>query len=138
MAAVAADFDGPCSSGAKDKMDRGSFRKERASVIFRKGEGMKGERISDGEVPTEPGQYSKHIVQYDREDEAVCWMMKSPAGGPGFLIGPKPPMSGHEVEENSDGTITVQPHPNNSNSILITWGKGSWHGYIYNGEWKEA
>lgn len=35
----------------------------------------------------------------------------------------------HQIEEHSDGTITVTP------SILVSSGQSSWHGYLTNGEW---
>lgn len=101
---------------------------------------MKGTRIPDGEFPAKRGEYSKFIVEKDGT-EYVMWFMKSPIGGPSFQIGPKPIGGGHEVEENEDGTITVQPQPGNSNSILIRWGsqvEKSWHGYIYKGVWQEC
>lgn len=45
----------------------------------------------------------------------------------------------HEIEEHDDGTITIEPRPGNSNSILISDSRGErWHGYIYRGEWKEC
>lgn len=100
---------------------------------------LQGRRLADGEMTMEPGDYSK--IEAYSGDEFVCimWWMKSPIGGPIFQIGPKPIGGGYEVEENEDGTITVQPHEGNSNSILVSWPNGkSWHGYIYNGEWRTA
>jgi hypothetical protein len=99
---------------------------------------FQGTRIEDGELPMNPGEYSKAIAVTD-DGDVVMWWMKSPIGGPPFQIGPKPIGGGHEVDENSDGTITVEPKPDNSNSILISWGNGrSWHGYIYSGVWRTA
>lgn len=101
---------------------------------------MQGKRIADGELPLEPGEYSKHIVQHTDKKNYTCWMMTAPNGNGPFMIGPKPPRGGHEVEENGDGTITVRPRPNNSNSILVyaSGKKEAWHGYIYNGVWQSV
>ena len=42
-------------------------------------------------------------------------------------------LSGHEVVEHEDGTITVSP------SILIGDRRGaSWHGYLEHGVWREV
>lgn len=41
-------------------------------------------------------------------------------------------LSSHQVAENPDGSITVEP------SILCGDGKVSWHGYLRAGVWSEA
>lgn len=45
-------------------------------------------------------------------------------------------LSGHDIVEHDDGTITVSP------SILITTGRESgnkqWHGYLEKGVWREC
>lgn len=104
---------------------------------------MQGTRLPDGEYIEISGGYSKHRIQKPDRTIIVCWMMKAPSGGSNFLIG-HPNSDGspyHWVRENEDGTITVEPNPpdapedrRNSNSILSPNG---WHGYIYNGEWRE-
>lgn len=46
----------------------------------------------------------------------------------------------HCVEENEDGSITLQPNPpadpDNSNSLVC--GNCGWHGYIYAGRWESV
>jgi hypothetical protein len=39
-------------------------------------------------------------------------------------------LSGHEVTEHEDGTISVSP------SILINDGRSEWHGYLRRGVWE--
>lgn len=100
---------------------------------------MQGTRLEDGTYPENPGEYSK----FPQADGVAWWCVKVPTGGPATFIGR--PNSDHSpyhwVKENEDGTITVEPNPQdapperrNSNSIL--W--NNWHGYIYDGEWREA
>lgn len=92
---------------------------------------MQGKRIEDGFFPTLPGEYSKHII----EDKDV-WMVMVPTGGHPFIIG-RPNTDGspyHFIEEHEDGTISVVPQPNSSNSILFN----GWHGYIRKGRWVPA
>jgi len=49
---------------------------------------------------------------------------------PGCLMGN---LTGHEVTEHDDGTITVSP------SILINGGeKNQWHGYLEHGVWRSV
>jgi hypothetical protein len=43
----------------------------------------------------------------------------------------------HTVRENDDGTVSVLPGDGSSNSILHQ-GRDTWHGYIYNGEWRSV
>ena len=49
-------------------------------------------------------------------------------------------LSLHYVEEHADGTISVLPTPNSSNSILVSAGRTgpSWHGWIRRGNWEEC
>ena len=63
----------------------------------------------------------------------TVWMFKGPSGsGFGTLMR-------HTVREHEDGTISVLPGDGSSNSILQGGGgKPQWHGYIYNGEWREC
>ncbi len=47
----------------------------------------------------------------------------------------------HHVEEHEDGTISVLPVPESSNSILATRNGAKpkqWHGYIRRGVWEEC
>ncbi|HKU53071.1 MAG TPA: hypothetical protein VJQ25_11420, partial [Nitrospira sp.] len=91
--------------------------------------------------PVNPGEYSKHVESGLQGDEIV-WLLKVPTGGAMVLLG-RENSDGtpcHWIQENEDGTITVQSYPpdapperQNSNSIL--W--NGWHGYIHNGVFKE-
>lgn len=63
------------------------------------------------------GEYGKHPVDNN-------WYCVTPNGHYGNL-------SGHEVTEHEDGTITVSP------SILVSDDtKELWHGYLIHGEWQ--
>jgi hypothetical protein len=67
----------------------------------------------------EPGDYGKCV------DGA--WLCRCPEGSGGNL-------SGHQVTEHEDGTITVSP------SILITGSQGRehWHGFLEHGVWRSV
>jgi hypothetical protein len=67
----------------------------------------------------------------------VRWMVRPPCGH-SFMLAPAGNRNGpaHEVDEHDDGMITVQPKPNNSNSILCS--SCGWHGYIDHGVWKST
>lgn len=41
-------------------------------------------------------------------------------------------LASHEIEEHTDGTITVSP------SILVGDGRKSWHGFLKRGRWELA
>jgi hypothetical protein len=41
-------------------------------------------------------------------------------------------LSGHQVVEHEDGTITVSP------SILTGRGERQWHGYLEHGVWRQV
>lgn len=60
------------------------------------------------------------------------WMVRPPCGHHFMLAEPREGHAHHEVDEHDDGTISVQPKPGNSNSILCSC---SWHGYIDHGVW---
>lgn len=62
----------------------------------------------------------------------TMWGFCSPIGGVGML-------RKHTVRENDDRTINVLPDDGSSNSILFKNGEDgqSWHGFIYDGEWRE-
>jgi len=66
----------------------------------------------------QPGDYGKDV-----DGVWHCWPPAEP--GPGCL-------AKHTVVEHEDGTITVSP------SILISNHKGSWHGYLERGVWREC
>lgn len=66
----------------------------------------------------------------------TVWYVVAPKpDGDGFMIGN---LTKHTVREHDDGTITVAPSDGSSNSILISRGEISWHGYIDRGRWYEA
>lgn len=78
-----------------------------------------------------PGDYGK-IIDAGR----VTWFVCTPDGARFMLASPHSPDSAgrsHEVEEHDDGTITIEPRPGNSNSILSPQG---WHGWLYRGVWR--
>lgn len=91
---------------------------------------MNGKRVPDVEDPTvphpmlNPGEY--------RKSEGI-WECRPPGDHPPSLQGN---LSGHEVVEHEDGTITVSP------SILCksTWAGEpvEWHGYLERGVWREV
>lgn len=107
---------------------------------------MIGKRVETHEEFWEagPGAYMKITVSQAEDSEDTPpqqgWLMADPNGHPHHIGGD---LTGHVVEENDDGTVTVRPNPpsdpNNSNSILCVSPPGcGWHGYIYNGEWKSV
>lgn len=68
--------------------------------------------------------------------DAPTWLIRHP--GPchgGETRGHGALSQAHHVEEHEDGSITVMPQPENSNSILCSCG---WHGFIDHGVWKKA
>lgn len=84
---------------------------------------------ADGQI--RPGDYGKIV-----DDRKVTWFVCAPDGSRFMLASPQSPDRAgrhHEVDEHEDGTITVEPKPGNSNSILSPNG---WHGWIYRGEWR--
>ena len=87
----------------------------------------------DGSRPITPEEYSGGR-SYPSNLTGQVWGFWSPDGnGMGTLVA-------HTVRENEDGTISVLPGDGSSNSILHSGGasKQTWHGYIYDGEWKEC
>lgn len=104
---------------------------------------MKGERRPDGTNPLDlkSGDYAK--TNFGVNDQKYeTWWIRTPNGILGRLAvrgsGEVPQPHGHEVDEHEDGTISVQPKPHNSNSILAVEEGDSWHGYIDHGEWKSV
>ena len=77
--------------------------------------------------------------RHDQNLTGCVWGYVSPNGLYGM-------MSIHTVREHEDGTISVLPGDGSSNSILISWDgevdgvetHKSYHGYIYNGVWREC
>jgi hypothetical protein len=72
--------------------------------------------------PREDGHLLLAEGEYGRDSHGV-WRARPPGNHMGDL-------SGHEVTEHEDGTITVSP------SILINDGRSEWHGYLRRGVWE--
>ena len=112
---------------------------------------LTGRRRDDtcrGELPADiaAGDYWKVLDRSSgepaRSEEArnltgTVWMVVAPIGdGEGFGIGN---LTKHTVREHEDGTISVQPGDESSNSILVTGAHGrQFHGYIERGVWRSA
>lgn len=64
------------------------------------------------------------------------WYVAAPVGdAEGYAIGR---LENHTVREEDDGTISVRPNDGSSNSILLTRGDRSFHGYIEHGVWSSV
>lgn len=117
------------------------------------GETMQGRRVAADVSPVdyEPGDYGERWASFTRVGgdmpmDRHQWWFRAPNGAIGRLKMPFDGKPHHEVEVHEDGTITVQPRPGNSNSILATANEASpmlvpgmpttWHGYIYHGVWR--
>lgn len=97
-------------------------------------EKTQGNRRPDGTMQhdLENGEYSKVFLNGE-----WTWFIKTPTGIIGWL-------KNHKCIENEDGTLSVLPpiQGEGPNSILAQEYNGSeikrsWHGFIYNGIWKE-
>jgi hypothetical protein len=87
---------------------------------------MNGRRVGDDIEPHlyEPGDYGRWNG---------TWYCKTPSNAEGnsFLGN----LSGHDVREHEDGTLTVSP------SILVSEGRADrevWHGFLERGIWRTA
>jgi hypothetical protein len=108
---------------------------------------VKGRRLPDAPLSSLPeeirrGDYWKVVDKSGeplRSDEpgnltGTVWMVVAPIGdGDGYAIGR---LTKHTVREHEDGTISVRAGDGSSNSILISRGDHSWHGYIERGVWQ--
>lgn len=101
---------------------------------------MIGRRRADQTPPykLEPGDYSKtHMTSSDETENWDMWFVRTPDGEVPFYLANEHDRDrngrAHHVEEHEDGTISVLPQPENSNSIQAP-NKG-WHGYLRRGEW---
>lgn len=66
------------------------------------------------------------LGDYGRARSDGVWMCRTPNGRGGNL-------SGHDVVEHEDGTITVSP------SILVSTERGAeWHGFLERGIWRQV
>lgn len=83
-----------------------------------------------------PCWHKGSITSSGWEGAIEVWWIRPPCGH-NNLLGPKPAGAGHEVDEHEDGTISVQPKPGNSNSILcmtpVDGQPCGWHGYVNRG-----
>ena len=83
-----------------------------------------------------PGAFRKvtgfppSAVNYPSNLTGQLWIVMTPNGLHGVL-------GAHTVREEEDGSITVAPGDGSSNSILVSNGVESWHGYITRGLWWE-
>lgn len=78
-----------------------------------------GRRLPDDTRDFRPGDYGR---------VNGAWQARTPEGHLGNL-------SGHQVTEHEDGTVTVSP------SIRVVGGSGdafAWHGYLERGVWREV
>lgn len=104
---------------------------------------MNGRRRPDG-TPVhemEPGDYGRHKVRTEAGSYWAWWLC-TPNGLFGRLSMPEDGPKHHHVEEHIDGTITIVPQEDNTNSILVqgvgedNFGIIEWHGYIRRGVWE--
>lgn len=82
-------------------------------------------QVGDGDDPNVP-----ITVSEPTNLTKTMWRVVTPLGQVALL-------AKHTIREESDGTISVRPDDGSSNSILVTDHRGSWHGYIEHGEWRE-
>jgi hypothetical protein len=103
---------------------------------------MQGTRLPDGEFMDNLAEPGDHRGEYGKQFAWLAnsrleeWMVCAPDGAVFMLCNEHfRDKRGHfhEVEEHEDGTISVLPKPNNSNSIMSPKG---WHGYIRHGVWE--
>lgn len=83
----------------------------------------------DGTPVSARGMYGEKV---NGNLEDTMWGFKSPDGnGIGTL-------AQHTVRENEDGTVSILPGDGTSNSVLHSGGPDNmtWHGYVYNNEWR--
>lgn len=98
---------------------------------------MKGTRFEDDngdEFWDTQGAYKP----WSTSDGMHGWLVRPPGCPHPLPIGGN--LSGHDVEEHADGTITVEPNPpvnpSNSNSILCP--QCGWHGFVEHGFWRKV
>lgn len=90
----------------------------------------------------DPSSLPKDIVPGDywkvtRPDGSVYWHIAVPLGrgDEAYALGN---LINHTVREHEDGTISVRPGDGSSNSILVSRGQESWHGYVDHGVLEEC
>ncbi len=105
------------------------------------GDTTHGRRVEDHDdfYADPPGVWWKweSVNLSDGGPSVVRWMVRPPCGHH-FMLAPGGERAGpaHDVDEHDDGTITVEPKPTNSNSILCPL--CGWHGYLERGVWREV
>jgi hypothetical protein len=115
--------------------------------IMKKLQGRRREDTKLGDLPPDilPGDYWK-ILDADGTPKKstaasnltrTCWHVAVPLGEgeDAYSLGN---LINHTVREHEDGTISVLPGDGSSNSILISRGKKSWHGYVRHGVLEEC
>lgn len=115
-------------------------------------QGRRREDVRLGSLPddVQPGDYWKYLnddgtpcsakAMYPNSDNVqgnltdTVWGYASPDGNGLGTLGI------HTVREHDDGTISIVPGDGSSNSVLHHGGASgkTWHGYVYNGVWKEC
>ena len=85
-----------------------------------KGQKTQGQRqdLTEDNSGLGDGEYGKHYLTGN-------WYARPPGSDMGNL-------TNHDVTEHEDGTISVSP------SILVESWKGTWHGYLERGVWREV
>lgn len=99
---------------------------------------MQGRRVPDETRvhDMKPGDYGRMQINTGG-GPFWAWWFCTPNGIFGRLSMSEDSPNHHHVEEHADGTITVLPQENNSNSILTKGANDSeWHGYIRHGVWE--
>ena len=99
---------------------------------------MKGRRVANGEVPTDPGDYAwmplRPGPEHFKDDQSgeyprLGWWLMTPNGRSGSL---DPKL--HTVTVHEDGTISVHP----SIRIPESGALPAFHGWLVEGEWRRA
>lgn len=95
---------------------------------------VSGRRVDDHrEFYDAPAGAYRRVELESRGQTFTAWIVKPPCGHAAYLSFDPREGRVHEVEEHDDGTITVEPRPENSNSILCA--RCGWHGWIRAGLW---
>jgi hypothetical protein len=109
-------------------------------------QGRRLEDVAFGDLPAdlEPGTYWRYLDETGEPMECSAeqrargnltggvWGFCAPNGaGIGTLML-------HTVREHEDGTATIAPGDGSSNSVLISSGERSWHGFLERGVWREV
>jgi hypothetical protein len=104
---------------------------------------IQGKRLPDQPLGSEqdkaqPGDFWKWCLEDGSTFDLDPWPVTNLTGSYWGGITPnglRMNLLSHTVREEDDGSITVKPGDGSSNSILVSDGEESWHGYITNGLW---